>query len=169
MKHPHTLLALTCLFFCSVLASCSHDDTDIPSIDDYEYISIVLDEPSIAILRDYAKVHNPWNASDKITYSCDHMTVFHADEVDRTGAWDWCVKHRGETFELRATTVGYSDHCFAIRITTDIPVFSGIPHITLTVNNTNGGEAWESRLIKNWTPLDKEIILRGTVTFHQKR
>lgn len=163
------LLVLLCFTLCKVLVSCSHEDVNIIATDEYEYTSIEFDEPSTSILRDYANTHNPWNVSDSITYSCDHMTVFYITEVDSTGAWDWCVKHRGETFELRATTVGYTDHCFAMGIATDIPVFSGVPHATLLVNNTNGGEAWENRVIKNWMPLDREIILRGVVTFHPKQ
>ena len=168
MKHSF-ILALLCFAICSFLVSCSDEDTtDILAVGDYEYTSIVFDEPSIAILKEYASAHNPWNASDSITYSCDHMTIFHSNDVDTIGRWNWCVKHKWESFELSATTVGYDDHCFALEIATDIPVTSGLSHTTLIVNNTNGGKAWESRLIENWKPLAEEIKLKGVVTFYRK-
>lgn len=170
MKHTSSLLALLCFAISSLLASCSlNKGTDIPAFDELRYTSVVFDEPSIAILKDYAKANNPWSATDDITVCCDHMTIHHYLHEDSIGSWDWCVKHAGKKIKLRATTVGYNDHCFAMEIATDIPVTSGVPHTTLTVNNTNGGEAWESRLIDNWKPLDKEIRLKGVVTFHRRK
>lgn len=170
MKRTISLLAILCFTICSFLVSCSDDDTnDTPVIEACEYTTIEFDEASIAMLKEYAQAHNPWNASDSITYSCDHMTVYHWKEVDNVGSWDWSVKHNGKTFEMTATTVGFSDHCFAMEIATDIPVITGVPHTTLIVNKTNGGQAWESRLIENWKPLEKEIKLRGVVTFHMKK
>lgn len=170
IKQNASVFAILCFTICSLLLSCtSNEGNDIPGIDEFEYTSVLFDEASIAILTDYAKANNPWNATDDITYSCNHMTIHHYLHEDNIGAWDWCMEHVGDTIDLRATTVGYTDHCFAMEIETDIPVTSGVPHTTLIVNNTNGGEAWESKLIENWKPLDKEIKLRGVVTFHRRK
>lgn len=128
------------------------------------YTSVVLDAESAAILREYAEANIPW-PKDDFYYSCEHMTTCHKNS-NRPDLMEWNLAHEGEIVYMNATQVGHSDKAFAVKLECDVPVASGVPHVTLAVNKTNGGVAFDSASIQEWTPLESSIPLKGKIVIH---
>ena len=128
------------------------------------YTCVKLDSTSQKSLYDYAKANNPWPI-DSFYYSCDHVTIYHKSDIT-TKNRTWSIEHDGDTIYMTATMVGYTDKAFAAWIETTVPITSGVPHVTLAVNQSNGGQAYMSKFIKRWNKLKHKIPLRGVVTIN---
>lgn len=148
---------------------------------DLHYIAIVLDEASQQRAEAYARQHLPWADAKVIAH---HMTMLHytglrvdpaqIEEHPELLAEDyvlsWALAHEGETFQLTATEVGYSDKAFALHVTdTPVPSRNRIKHITLATHPAAGGSAVDSNFIAHWQPLAEPLQLTGTINIFYKQ
>lgn len=140
------------------------------------YIALELDEASRRRVVEYAETNLPWEEANIIAH---HMTILHHTGL-RTTLDDpmmaqkdyilaWALNHEGESFELCATEVGYSDKAFALLVTdTPVPSRNRQKHITLATNPATSGSAVDSNAITYWQALPTPMLLTGTVTVYYK-
>jgi hypothetical protein len=117
-------------------------------------VYIQLDVNSKVKLIEYFKSQIPshW------TVYADHMTVVYGKsliEIDRQN-------DNGKLVSLTATHIGKSNMAIAIRVNGYYSK-NELPHITLAVNDKEGGKQLMSNEIKDWVKLDHEILIYGHV------
>lgn len=118
------------------------------------YYGVFLDE----ISKDKLRSLLPEN-----TYKvfCDHMTIaFKTQFTD--DIVEYCENLLGENFEMTATHIGQTEDVMAVKVETDCKSTNGTKHITLCTFTPNGKPV-QSNFIKEWTPLEKPMILNGVV------
>lgn len=68
----------------------------------------------------------------------------------------------GQPGEAVVRTVAVSDQVVAVGVESDVPSNNAIKHITLAVNELNGGKAKHSNGLTNWQPVP-ELKVAGIV------
>lgn len=129
------------------------------------YAALVLTDESKDRLMEHVSEYMPdW---DDYKILCHHSTIFfHTDITD--DLYDWCVDNEGKLFNMTAYEYGISDKAFAVKVDSDTPTANNLKHITIAVNNGNGGKPVDSNFIMNWYPMEP-IELAGVVKIFYKR
>jgi hypothetical protein len=92
----------------------------------------------------------------------DWKVIAHHMTIQYPGVPDDVKKDIGKTVTLTATEIGKSNLAIAVRVT-GYESKNKIPHVTIAINEDDGGQAKNSNDIKNWTKLSKPITLTGKV------
>jgi hypothetical protein len=116
-----------------------------------KYCGILLDKQSQNKLKQLFSSLIPENWSIK----CHHMTIDPFNE---------CSDNVGKSVNLMLTHFGKNDKACAVKVVG----YKGItnnafPHVTVAVNEADGGKAKDSNTITEWTPISKHITLTGTI------
>ena len=118
------------------------------------YYGVFLDNESRNKLKELVP-------QDAYKVYCDHMTIAHksmfTDEIIEK-----CQSLVGKEFILMATTIGKSKDVMAVGIETNCFSVNNNKHITLCTL-TPSSKPVQSNYIKEWTPMETPISLRGVV------
>jgi len=117
------------------------------------YSAVVLDDKSKTKLLSIIapKIPTGWRV---ITH---HMTISFGK-----GLSDDMLKDKNKSVNLIATDIGISKMAIAVKVI-GYPSDNKIPHITIAVNEKNGGKPVMSNDITNWVKLDNDIRISGLV------
>lgn len=132
------------------------------------YCAIVLDEKSHKRLVNSAEfaATEMWKNDDYKILSHHSTLVFKPSDNDEV--LQWCKEHEGETYAMYQTAIGFSDQAIAIKIKCSAPCANKIMHITLAVNESNGGKPVDSNNIKSWLSIEKHVPYTGQVKIFYK-
>ena len=119
------------------------------------YSALVLDEKSHQKLLE---VFSPlWENEQGWEPIAHHMTI-------KMGTLPEDQKHLlGQRFELRVVSFAQNERVMAVEVETSVPTTNNIPHVTLAVNRSRGGKPFQSNQLTTWTPVVREIYLKGVV------
>lgn len=85
-----------------------------------------------------------------------HMTIDFKSIVDDSKI--------GNPVILKVTSVGISEKAMAVKVSGyDGKTNNKFPHVTLYVNELNGGKPKDSNEIINWTKVENGLTLHGTI------
>lgn len=116
-----------------------------------KYYAVLLDEVSRTKLKNIFNDLIPENW----TIKCHHMTIDPFNEG---------TENLGKSVNLMLTHFGKSDKACAVKVVGyKGKTNNAFPHVTLAVNESNGGKAKDSNSITEWTPIAKHITLTGTI------
>ena len=116
-----------------------------------KYCAVLLDDSSQYKLKNTFKDLIPENW----TIKCHHMTIDPFSE---------CADGIGESVNLMLTHFGRNDKACAVKVVGyKGKTNNAFPHVTIAVNESNGGKAKDSNTITEWTPIRKHITLTGTI------
>jgi hypothetical protein len=117
------------------------------------YSAVVLDDKSRSkLLAEFNdKIPEDW----KII--AHHMTIAFAQGVDAVDRADDINKN----VDIKVIKLGISDKAIAVQVK-GFPSTNKIPHITLAVNDKEGGKPVMSNNIKKWINV-KNVVLKGKV------
>ena len=119
------------------------------------YVALVLDEESQKIL--YAEVKHL--IPENFSILCHHMTINMGDEKKSPAA------HMiGQSCELQAVSFAKDDKVCAVGVQSKVPSTNERKHVTIAVNNKDGGKPYFSNKLETWVPFDKVIELKGKIT-----
>lgn len=119
------------------------------------YVALVLDKESAQILQNEFKDLFPEDWS----VICHHMTINMGDEKKSPAA------HMiGQEHELQAISFAKDDKVCAVGVQTEVPSTNERKHVTIAVNNKDGGKPYFSNKLETWVPLEKVILLKGKIT-----
>jgi len=117
------------------------------------YSAVVLDDKSrsklLAAFGD--KIPEEWKTI------AHHMTIAFAKGVEAVDRADDINK----TVDIKVIKLGVSDKAIAVQVE-GYPTLNKIPHITLAVNDKEGGSAVMSNDIKDWKKVPT-LVLKGKV------
>lgn len=118
------------------------------------YYGVFLDNESRNKLKELVP-------QDAYKVYCDHMTIAHKS-MFTDKVVEKCQSIVGKEFILMATTIGKSEDVIAVGIETNCFSVNQNKHITLCTLRSNSKPV-QSNYIKEWTPLETPISLRGVV------
>ena len=95
---------------------------------------------------------------------CHHMTIRFGDikETDDDDLVRFIKENEGKEFNMKLISFGESDKAMAVQVETDCPSKNEIKHITIAVSQN--GKPYDSNKIVNWRKINKEILIKGTLT-----
>lgn len=130
------------------------------------YIAIVLTEESQERLKELARhnMPNDWD-ENSIKMLCHHMTLCFKPNEDDELFVNFANANKDKKFTLLCERIGHSDKALAVGVHSEdiIPCKNKISHITLAVNQGNGGKPKDSNFITMWNELLKPIKIDGYV------
>lgn len=116
-----------------------------------KYCAVLLDEVSQKKLKSLFANLIPENW----TIKCHHMTI---DPFNK------CAEGIGTSVNLMLTHFGKSDKACAVKVVGyKGKTNNAFPHVTIAVNEADGGKAKDSNNITEWTPIRQHITLTGTI------
>lgn len=117
------------------------------------WCAVILDDRSKNILKKEFPNYYP----DGWTEKTHHMTINPFKPLDNQ-------LDSGKDINLMVSYVGFSNQATAVKVVGyKGQTYNNFPHITLAVNELDGGKSKDSNYIKNWKPVTKHIILSGTI------
>ena len=120
------------------------------------YTAVVLDEADQQKLISHFRGSIP--AGWKVY--CHHMTVnlnhFEDGPLPASGF------NLNDKVKLEVVSLAYNDLVMAVGVVCDAPSTNSIKHITVAVNEKNGGKPFLSNKLKNWEPTTP-LTLNGTI------
>lgn len=130
-----------------------------------QYAAIVLTDESRGRLLQHVWGHFPdWTDYRTV---CHHSTVFfHNNMTDELH--EWCKENEGKIHRMVATGYGMSDKAFAVTVKSNTPTANKIKHITVAVNNSEGGKPVDSNFITKWHSMEP-VELEGTVEIFYRK
>jgi len=115
------------------------------------YSCVLLDEPSKQLIISRINIPDDWKIINH------HMTI-------TLGELPHEMKNRiGEVIELPVNRIGISDLALALGVDTDVCLKPN-PHITVAINDKNGGKPKHSNDIENWVSMIQPFKVKGTIT-----
>jgi len=116
------------------------------------YSAVVLDEASIEIIKEKVVIPKDF------LFMAHHCTIVLGELPE-----DW--KGRiGEEVSLNCDSIGMTDKALALKVSNFKRLMSGTTHITVAINEVNGGKPKDSNLITDWSfKLPTGLILTGTI------
>lgn len=116
-----------------------------------KYCGVLLDNESQNKLKQLFGSIVPENW----TIKCHHMTIDPFKE---------CTENLGKTVNLMVTHFGKDDKACAVKVVGyKGKTNNAFPHVTIAVNDSEGGQAKDSNQIKEWTPIKQHIVLSGEI------
>lgn len=116
-----------------------------------KYCAVLLDAPSQNKLKEIFGdvIPDGWNIK------CHHMTIDPFNEQ---------TEGIGTQVNLMLTAFGKTDKVCAVKVVGyKGKTNNAFPHVTLAVNEADGGKAKDSNKITDWTPISKHITITGTI------
>ena len=116
------------------------------------YSAVVLDDESKdkLIKAIASKIPKGWQIK------AHHMTIVFGRGLDDKS-------QIGRDISLVVTQLGFSNKAMAVKAE-GYPTNNKTPHITIAVNDAEGGESHHSNDIKDWTDLDMLLDVSGVIT-----
>ena len=116
------------------------------------YSAVVLDDESKNKLIEAiaSKIPKGWQVK------AHHMTIVFGKGLDDKS-------QIGRNVSLVLTQLGFSDKAMAVKAE-GYPTSNKIPHITIAVNDADGGESHHSNEIKRWADLDAFLDVSGVIS-----
>lgn len=124
----------------------------------FEYYALLLDNKSHNLLLTPAATYPFDRPADWKVYA-HHMTIMHRSRFNQEIA-DWAEKHLGESFTVKAFTVGMDANALAVGIVGAVPSTNERPHVTVAV--APHGKPFMSNRIGEWQII-RNIELTGKI------
>lgn len=120
------------------------------------FSGVILDKESRQVLKDILTLAFPKVIEDKWVIHCHHMTICLGELEDKNLI--------NKEVSLEITSIGKSDLAIAVGVKGyDGEIKNKIPHITLAVNQANGGKPQNSNDIGEWWTYTPIITLKGVI------
>ena len=130
--------------------------------DKWIYVGIFLNEISKKRLKKFYTIPEGWKEY------FDHMTVVYNDGSQTAkDIYSVCKKLEGKNFRLQISGSGISDKAYAVSVNTPAGLPSGnkINHITLATSPS--GKPVDSNYIENWSKINKDLFVTGTLKVYK--
>lgn len=118
------------------------------------YTALVLDDKSKNLLLNHLGhlIAIDWQTI------CHHMTI-NLGPPEKGPAKDLI----GQIFEIQIDTFAQDNRVLAVGVSSECPSNNKIKHITVAINLSNGGKPKYSNDLKNWLPIEEDLVLSGVV------
>jgi len=130
------------------------ESIELPNKSKILYSAVVLDEDArdhlIKLVGDYVDIPFTWKKL------ANHMTI-----IFKEGLPEQLKDDLGKRVHLHLKNIGVSDDAIAVEVE-GYPSTKDIPHITVAI--PKDGKPVNSNYIRDWRPIEEDIILKGKVT-----